>query len=1073
IQELLDNFQEELQKLESELEPMAETCKTLTATTPHEFDQAINAAKLILHSPKVTRQILENEEWDKTPPKTDSIIDTLYRLKSFERSLTQKFHDKALNQDPTSLLREYRELAPKLTRFFRRRYWQVKGEINDLYKINLPGEHQVISDLEELRSYRRTLRKIQAYKAEAESIFGPHWKGGESDPQKLEEFSAWIIQFRNQIRKGILQEEAINLVINGFDKEQLRQAIQNSDEVLTSFHLSATNFFTRVDAHAEEMFGKPFEEVDFEELKSRLELCQDNLSDLQPWSTYIMKRKQCLRYHGSGVVDAVERGDLDAEDLVPCFKGNFADEMLNETFSERPVLAQFLGEAHEKRIQRFRELDKKLIRYNQERLKAKLLQRKPALLTGASRGSEVGILLHEMGKKRRHMPIRILMNKAGSLIRKFKPCFMMSPLSVSQYLDPGTMNFDLVIFDEASQVKPEDALGAIMRGERLVVMGDTKQLPPTTFFDHIMEKDESYEEWIPSITDVESILYKCREVFPTKSLRWHYRSKHESLITVSNQEFYDNRLVVFPSPLREDEYLGLKFTHLPGTTYDRGGTRINREEARRVAQAALDHYKKYPEKSLGVGTFSTAQQEAILEEVEILRKQNPEMDKYFSHDREEYFFVKNLETIQGDERDVIYISVGYGFDESDNMTLQFGPLTYTDGWKRLNVLITRAREQCKVFSNFTAYDLKLHEDTKKGVRSLKVFLKYAQDRNLEPIAQVGRETESSFIGCVKGFLEDEGYEVHPQVGTAGFRIDLAIVHPEKSGEYLLAVECDGSKYYTSKVARERDRLRQQVLEDRGWIIHRVWSPDWYRNREATRQRLLKAIEIAKNNPTPHTKPPKRREEEPPIAVTQKEEGHTINHQDLEDLIPPYQKCNSLSLPNLTEEGYSGGEYPIIDELATAIQKLVEAEGPISIEQVLNRIREYSPIERISKKIHTTVNNAIRHADLHGKIEKKGKFLWPNPHNGPLVRRRTGDLSTDIDQICDEEIAEATRIVLRHQFSTPKQELITQTSRLMGIQRTTTKVSHRIAQVIDRLVQTGEMINEEGQLGLPKTQHQPS
>lgn len=271
------------------------------------------------------------------------------------------------------------------------------------------------------------------------------------------------------------------------------------------------------------------------------------------------------------------------------------------------------------------------------------------------------------------MPIRKLMDQAGGFIQKVKPCFMMSPLSIAQFLSPHTARFDVIIFDEASQVRPQDALGALLRGRQLVVMGDTKQLPPTSFFDHLIEDtDENEDEYADPLEGIESILDVCGTSFPSRTLKWHYRSRHESLIAVSNSEFYDNRLVVYPSPMQNARDLGLRFVHLPNTVYDRGRTSENRQEAVAVAEAAIQHYKTRPHLSLGVGAFSTKQQNAILEEVQRELGEHPEMEEHFSSGRDEHFFVKNLETIQGDERDVIFLSVGYGRDRFGKLSKNFG-----------------------------------------------------------------------------------------------------------------------------------------------------------------------------------------------------------------------------------------------------------------------------------------------------------------------------------------------------------------------------------------------------------------
>ena len=578
---------------------------------------------------------------------------------------------------------------------------------------------------------------------------------------------------------------------------------------------------------------------------------QDEIHSLTNWSQFVLSRKELNKTIASKMIELIDSDALEPEDLFTCFEGNFADSLLKKVFSDIPSISSFVGNLHEKKINNFKELDNKLIALNRMRIIKELYDNRPPLYSSASPRSELGILKSEFARKRGHMPLRKLFLEVGSLIQKIKPCFMMSPLSVAQYLDPDgitNMRFDYVVFDEASQVKPEDALGALLRANKAVIMGDTKQLPPTSFFDAMADKDEELDYELSSISDMESILQLCKRSFPTKMLRWHYRSRHESLIAVSNREFYGNELLIYPSPCHDSENLGLKFIYLPDTIYDRGYSATNRKEASAVVQAAFEHYKKYGNsKSLGIGTFNVSQQQAILEELEIQLKLNPQMEQFFTSKNDEHFFVKNLETIQGDERDVIFVSIGYGFDSNHRLSMNFGPLNHDGGERRLNVLVTRAREQCVIFANFKGRDIEIGPNTPFGLKALKVFLEYADTRNLDSIDGPKEDTESPFEDSVNKFLINSGYMVHKQVGCANFRIDLAVVDPKHPGRYLIGIECDGAMYHSSPVARDRDRLRQQVLEGLGWTFHRIWSTDWYRNRIESQNNLLNAIKKAQEN----------------------------------------------------------------------------------------------------------------------------------------------------------------------------------------------------------------------------------
>ena len=316
-------------------------------------------------------------------------------------------------------------------------------------------------------------------------------------------------------------------------------------------------------------------------------------------------------------------------------------------------------------------------------------------------------------------------------------------------------------------------------------------------------------------------------------LRWHYRSRHHSLIAVSNQEFYDNQLCVIPSPAAACEGSGLQFRFIADGQFDRGGTANNRREAAAIADAAIEHARLRPTKSLGVAAFSVAQRDAIRNELELRLRQHPELEEFFAAGRYESFFVKNLENVQGDERDFIFISVGYAPDSSGNMTMNFGPLGTDGGERRLNVLITRAKECCVVFSSITAADIDLGRARSRGAAALKTFLYFAATGKLDATSSASRAVVSEFEQQVSHALEQAGMTVHSQVGTTGFAIDLAVVDPDRPTRYLLGIECDGATYHSSRWTRDRDRLRDAVLRDRGWVLHRIWSFDWFhRPRDA-------------------------------------------------------------------------------------------------------------------------------------------------------------------------------------------------------------------------------------------------
>ena len=431
----------------------------------------------------------------------------------------------------------------------------------------------------------------------------------------------------------------------------------------------------------------------------------------------------------------------------------------------------------------------------------------------------------------------------------------MSPLSVSQFLPPGKIEFDLVVMDEASQIRPEDALGSIARGRRAIIVGDPKQLPPSSFFDTAIAEDEDAEETI--VDDTESILDVCLKQFPFRRLRWHYRSEHEDLIRFSNESFYEGDLIIFPSPRGDSREFGVHSTLIETPSYKRGR---NRQEARVVVDNIVNHYRRTRSKSLGVVAFNKRQAEEIELLLDQARQFDPALDELISDSSDsEPLFIKNLENVQGDERDVIFISVTYGPEGPGERSFQrFGPINSDLGWRRLNVIATRARQRVEVFSSMRPTDVLVEEKTGRGVRAFRNYLEYAKTgRVLSSGRSSEREPDSEFEVAVGTVVKNLGYEIVPQVGVEGFFIDIGIRHPDRPGEFLMGLECDGKTYHSSRSVRDRDRLRQEILESKGWFIHRIWSTSWFHARMAEIDRLARAIKQRLEEDRREAPPPSR------------------------------------------------------------------------------------------------------------------------------------------------------------------------------------------------------------------------
>ncbi|MGW5434479.1 DUF4011 domain-containing protein [Streptomyces sp. NPDC004059] len=490
----------------------------------------------------------------------------------------------------------------------------------------------------------------------------------------------------------------------------------------------------------------------------------------------------------------------------------------------------------------FRELDARLANHARARVIQACDARRPRTMDTPG----AALLRREGEKKSRHKPVRELLESARETVPLIKPCFMMSPLTVSRFLPPDLV-FDVVIFDEASQVLPQDAINCVYRGRALIVAGDQKQLPPTEFFSSTGDDEEdSDDDEAPD--QFRSVLDLCKAsgLLASLSLRWHYRSRHEALIAFSNREFYDESMTTFPGAHAEGPDVGVAFYPAREGVYRPGSAaRNNPGEAEEVARRVIHHFSTRKGRSLGVVALSQPQAVAIQDAVDAARRSRPDLDECFSEDRLNGFFVKNLESVQGDERDVMILSVGYGRDAQGKFSKNFGPMNKADGWRRLNVAVTRARYRVEVVASFDPGEL--GDTGSKSFRYFSRYLRYAQcgpsvlsEETVDPQAQPESPFEESVLAVLRGW----GYDVQPQVGVAGYRIDLGVRHPRWPGLYALGVECDGAMYHSSKAARDRDRLREGVLRGLGWELHRIWGTDWYRDRSGAEARLRDAVERA-------------------------------------------------------------------------------------------------------------------------------------------------------------------------------------------------------------------------------------
>ena len=924
---------------------------------------------------------------------------------------------------------------------------KVKGSFSNLL-FDCNFDNDLENEVNTILKLKKIKECIDTNDSNGKNYFGDLWNNVDSNAVELNEFFDDLKYFNKLLNSDFYSKDTLS-VLGTLNYDELNSSIKDLENLNTSINDSFSELNDVLDFN-DILDDKNNFNLSLIALDKKFNILNNNYEELVKLRSFYSCSKGSMNPYLENIVPLIWGDEINSDCIVSLFKFNVANTILDEIVESNAYLRNFNEKIYNKNIEKFQNIDKEILRLNQLRIRNILNENKP-VVSGKSipPASELGVLMKEINKKKRNIPIRQLLLETGNIISRIKPCFMMSPLSVANFLDPKFYHeyFDYVIFDEASQIKTEDVIGIFFRGKNFVIMGDSKQLPPTIFFnsDDVDEDDDSL------YAEIESILKLCRTIFPDKMLKWHYRSRHESLISVSNHEFYNNKLIVFPSPFSETDDLGLKLEYNRKNYYDRGKSSKNPDEAKDVIDYAINHFKKYGNsKSLGIGTFGIKQKEAILEELEYRLRKNPELEPFFNESGENGFFIKNLENIQGDERDVILISVGYGFDKNGILSNNFGPLNKNGGERRLNVLITRAREKCVVFCNFLPDDLNISNSKSRGLNAFKNFLYYAKNKEHPLIIEpTGGDFDSPFEESVHDFLVDSGYNVVKQVGCVGYKIDLAIVDPDNSDKYVLGIECDGATYHSSRSARERDRLRQEILERLGWKFHRIWSTDWFNSRVAAKKRLIEAVEEAiRNKDVPQFI-------DPPIPISPPK-PRQIRTQN-EDLFKDYEFFKDNVNLNKYKLDTSGRMALIAD--------LIKYEQPIHIEDIYEFMKI---ILNKNKKTKTFKDSILRLVILNlekNTIYKKGDYYYHKSFdiNKFTPRKR---FKPALSKISDDEIKLAIINTLKIQYDTPEEELIKASSKNLGFNKVGNNINIRFKKLIKELIKEKRInLNKNGSLGL--------
>jgi len=1063
-----------------------------------EIRTAGELTALLEHVPYVTQTILTEHDWPRVKSELMKWIELGRGCLERRSSLLETYTDALFSLDLPDLIEKLR--ARKEAWFYKK--WRLGAFVRKAVRfVRKDGKKpKDLTTLEQELGVALTVVeenvKMDEQGNTPSRLFGPFWHGLASKWDELQQVVDWTDRFRMILDRAPgedldtklktrekwmrLATEGRVLFVSGSPAAQQARAFRNALQKAEEQRAYLGNLL-RLDVQT--AWGSETDARLFETIESTLRNLSANLQRLRQWCHYQASRIGAVELHLAELMEALEQGEIGTLDLEAVFENSFADWWARTVLKSIPSLAGFIGERHDLKIREFREHEAKISDLTKEVIFARIASGLPRMAAVGQRtpaSSEVGLL--QRFAKGGRKTIRRIFKECPNAIARYKPCVLMSPLSVAQFIGADYPKFDMVVFDEASQMPTYEAIGAIARGHQLIVVGDSRQLPPTTFFERQKSDEEYNEDDLPE--ELESILEEV-EAAGVRALRldWHYRSRHESLIAFSNRQYYENRLHTFPAALAEHPRLGVHWREISDGVYDHGKSRTNRKEAEAIVVEIVRRLRDPLEQgnSLGVVTFSMAQQRLVEDLLDAARGQYPEIEPYFTTVGEP-LFVKNLETVQGDERDVILFSICYGPDLAGNIRMHFGPLNNKGGERRLNVAITRARKQLLVFSTIRPEQIDLSRTQAKGVNDLRTFLDYAKRGTkafAEEVTLTRGEVESPFEQSVYDELTKHGWPVDKQVGCSGYRIDLAVRDPDTPGRYLLGIECDGASYHSAKSARDRDRIRQAVLEGLGWQLHRIWSTDWWLQRPKETAKLIEAIERAKKKANAFADV----DLSPPANIPTKqdlESGLSYDSKDIEGLrvaraaATPEQKPSEP--PSLAEElpnqsiyqRYEPGTRIFAGELhdpanakklCDLVVMIARVEAPILFDSLCKVVASCWGLQKAGSRIRNVVKKAVKQSDLITRRAGKREFFWTKelaeqPYEIFRISDEDDPKPRQAQEICPEEIANAAAQVLALHISMDDEDLTRETANVFGIRRLGTNVRAFIGEGIALLGKQG-------------------
>lgn len=904
--------------------------------------------------------------------------------------------------------------------------WSLKNKVSAFAKSSVNSE-TLGTDLSNLALY-------QSEKAKADELFGKYTS--ELDNLYDGENTDWnkVAQYATDAKESAAKLTEI------FEDEDMRSKLC-SNKLVVKAAQELNNCITAKNDVQNKLNAvasiKPLGEFNAS-IAGDIEMCQNIIKHIEEIKEWVLWNKTAQDAENDGLSKIVEayRSGMNHDDILGAYKKAMSKGLAAKAIDASQTLNKFSGKVFNDKVERFIKLDSQISTLGNREIVYRLAARLPNFTKEAAQSSELGILQRAIKSGGRGTSLRKLFSQIPNLLPKLCPCMLMSPISAAQYIDPEKSPFDLVIFDEASQLTTSKAVGALARGKNAIIVGDPKQMPPTSFFSSAALDEDNLE-----LEDMESILDDCLALnMPQTHLLWHYRSRHESLIAFSNHNFYESKLYTFPSV--DDRQSKVTFVHVDGVFDHGSGKRSNKKEAEAVVNELIRRSKdpKLSKHSVGVVTFNIPQQNLIDDLFTEACKNDLELESW-AYKSEDPLFIKNLENVQGDERDVIIFSVGYGPDNEGKVSMNFGPLNKDGGWRRLNVAVSRSKREMMVFSSLLPEHIDTNRTKAEGVIALKNFLDYA--RNPKAINAGSTEkcaSKSGIINSICKQLEKHGYTTDTCIGNSEFKVDLGVVDPRDTSRYLMGILLDGPVYAECRTTRDRELSQTSVLRGLGWNIIRMWSMDWWENKEVELDKILDMLDKLKNDQS--IQPEKKEDPKDELAPVEYEEPGTSSEATSPISAEPYT-ITALPVSSLSSDEFMDRKNAT--ELKNRITKVITNEAPITEGLLTKRVLQSYGITRVGTRVQAYLDEVYTKLSLKTTKQSDGQKIYWNAKQNPddYTTFRAGKTDADKRDSKDIPIIEAANAVYKivsEQVALSSEDLAKEASRQLGFSRMGTNLT---------------------------------